>query len=84
MIIKRLKEKASSRDVLELINLRFREGCWSSRKYIKTNLDEIYTNMEIPRPRAVTSGNIREFFTAIEKNKKNSKGYLLLTRKFEC
>lgn len=84
VIVKRHQEKASSRDVLELINLRFKEGLWYSRKYIKTNLDEIYTKMEIPRPRAVTSGNIREYFTAVEKNKKNSKGYLLLTRKFEC
>ena len=84
VIVNRHKEKSSSRDVLELINLRFKEGLWYSRKYIKTNLDEIYTKMEIPRPRAVTSGNIREYFTAVEKNKKNSKGYLLLTRKFEC
>lgn len=84
IIIKCHREKSSSRDVLELINLRFKEGLWYSRKYIKTNLDEIYTKMEIPRPRAVTSGNIREYFTAVEKNKKNSKGYLLLTRKFEC
>ena len=84
MIIKRHQEKSSSRDVLELINLRFKEGLWYSRKYIKTNLDEIYTKMEIPRPRAVTSGNIREYFTAVEKNKKNSKGYLILTRKFDC
>lgn len=83
IIIKCHREKSSSRDVLELINLRFKEGLWYSRKYIKTNLDEIYTKMEIPRPRAVTSGNIREYFTAVEKNKKNSKGYLLLTRKFE-
>ena len=84
IIIKYHREKSSSRDVLELINLRFKEGLWYSRKYIKTNLDEIYTKMEIPRPRAVTSGTIREYFTAVEKNKKNSKGYLLLTRKFEC
>jgi len=84
IIFKCHREKSSSRDVLDLINLRFKEGLWYSRKYIKTNLDEIYTKMEIPRPRAVTSGNIREYFTAVEKNKKNSKGYLLLTRKFEC
>ena len=84
IIFKCHREKSSSRDVLELINLRFKEGLWYSRKYIKTNLDEIYTKMEIPRPRAVTSGNICEYFTAVEKNKKNSKGYLLLTRKFEC
>ena len=54
VIVNRHKEKSSSRDVLELINLRFKEGLWYSRKYIKTNLDEIYTKMEIPRPRAVT------------------------------
>ena len=84
VIVKRHQEKASSRDVLELVNLHFKEGRWYSRKYIKTKLDAIYTKMEIPRPRAVTSGNIRVFFTAVEKNKKNSKGYLLLTRKFEC
>ena len=84
IIFKCHREKSSSRDVLDLINLRFKEGLWYSRKYIKTDLDEIYTKMEIPRPRAVTSGNIREYFTAVEKNKKNSKGYLLLTRKFEC
>ena len=82
VIVKRHQEKASSRDVLELVNLHFKEGRWYSRKYIKTKLDAIYTKMEIPRPRAVTSGNIRVFFTAVEKNKKNSKGYLLLTRKF--
>ena len=82
VIVKRHQEKASSRDVLELVNLHFKEGRWYSRKYIKTKLDAIYTKMEIPRPKAVTSGNIRVFFTAVEKNKKNSKGYLLLTRKF--
>ena len=84
VIVKRHKEKASSRDVIELVNLHFKEGRWYSRKEIKTTLDAIYTKMEIPRPRAVTSGNIHEFFTAVEKNKKKSKGYLLLTRKFEC
>lgn len=84
MIIKRHQEKASSKDVLELINLRFMEGNWYSRKYIKTTLDELFTKMEIPRLKAVKSETIREFFTAVEKNKKNSKGYLLLTRKFEC
>lgn len=84
VIVKRHQEKASSRDVVELVNLHFKEGRWYSRKYIKTILDEIYTKMDVPRPRAVTSGNIREFFTAVEKNKKDGKGYLLLTRKFEC
>lgn len=84
MIVKRHQEKASSKDVLELINLRFMEGNWYSRKYIKTTLDEIFTKMEIPRLRAVKSETIREFFNAVEKNKKDSKGYMLLTRKFEC
>ena len=84
MIIKRHQEKACSRDVLELINLHFKEGCWYSRKYIKDKLNIIYKKMDIPKLNAVTSGNIREFFTAVEKNKKNSKGYMLLTRKFEC
>lgn len=84
MIIKRHQEKASSRDVLELINLHFKEGCWYSRKYIKDKLNFIYKKMDIPKLNAVTSGNIREFFTAVEKNKNNTKGYKLLSRKFEC
>lgn len=84
MIIKRHKEKASSIDVLELVNLFFCVGQWYSRKYIKDKLNYIYKKMDIPRLKAVTSGTIREFFEASETNKNKSKGYRLLSRKFEC
>ena len=101
MIIKRHREKASSTDVLELVNTYFHVGSWYSRNYIKSKLSKIYTDMEIPRIKAVTSGSIREFFEAsessrIEQKKKSNtnkqgksdckkqKGFLLLSRKFEC
>ena len=84
VIVKRHQEKASSRDVLELVNLYFCVGQRYSRKYIKDKLNSIYKKMNIPKLKAVTSGTIFEFFEAVEKNKKNSKGYILLSRKFEC
>jgi len=84
MIIKRHREKASSADVLELVNTYFHVGSWYSRKYIKNKLSEIYTEMEIPRIKAITSESIREFFDASESNKKKQKGFLLLSQKFEC
>ena len=101
MIIKRHREKASSTDVLELVNTYFHVGCWYSRKYIKSKLSKIYSDMEIPRIKAVTSGSIREFFEASESSRmeqkkksntkkqnksdcKKQKGFLLLSRKFEC
>ena len=84
MIIKRHREKASSKDVLELINTYFCVGCWYSRKYIKEKLSKIFSVMEIPRLNAVTSSTIREFFEASESNRKKQKGFLLLSRKFEC
>lgn len=84
MIIKRHKEKASSRDVLELVNLYFCVGQWYSRKNIKDTLNYIYKMMDIPKLKAVTSGTIYEFFEASESNRKKGKGYILLSRKFEC
>ena len=55
-----------------------------SRKYIKEKLSKIFSVMEIPRLNAVTSYTIREFFEASESKRKKQKGFLLLSRKFEC
>lgn len=83
MILKRYKGMISGRTVLELVNNAFHAGQWYSRKDIKDKLTEIYKATETRSPKSVTSFTIREFYEASESNKKNSKGFYLISRKFE-
>ncbi len=83
MILKRYKGKISGRTVLELVNNAFHAGQWYSRKDIKDKLTEIYKATETRSPKSVTSFTIREFYEANESNKKKSKGFYLISRKFE-
>lgn len=83
MILKRYEGMISGRTVLELVNNAFQTGQWYSRKQIKDKLSKIYKQTGTHSPRAVTSFAILEFFNASENNKKNSKGFYLITRKFE-
>lgn len=83
MILKRYEGKISGRTVLELVNNAFNTGQWYSRKNIKDKLTEIYKATETRSPNSVTSLTIFEFYNASVSNKKNSKGFYLISRKFE-
>lgn len=83
MILKRYKGKISGRTVLELVNNAFHAGQWYSRKEIKDKLSEIYKATETRSPKSVTSLTIFEFFNASVSDKRNSKGFYLISRKFE-
>ena len=83
MILKRYEGKISGRTVLELVNNAFHAGQWYSRKDIKDKLTEIYKTTETRSPNSVTSLTIFEFYNASVSNKKNSKGFYLISRKFE-
>lgn len=83
MILKRYEGKISGRTVLELVNNAFHAGQWYSRKDIKDKLTEIYKATETRSPKSVTSLTIFEFYNVSVSNKKNSKGFYLISRKFE-
>ena len=83
MIIKQHKEKASSTDVIKLVNSVFRTNKWYSAAYIKEQLRQIYNTLDVPHPKAITSHTIKEYFVASEKKEKNSRGYYLLSPKFK-
>lgn len=83
MILKRYEGKISSRTVLELVNNSFHTGQRYSRKDIKNKLIEIFNSTKTRSPKSVTSLTIFEFFNASVSDKRNSKGFYLISRKFE-
>ena len=83
MILKRYERKISGKKVLELVNNAFHIGQRYSRKDIKDKLTKIYKATETRSPKSVTSLTIFEFFNASVSNKKNNKGFYLISRKFE-
>ena len=84
MILKNYEGKISGRVVLELVNNAFQTGQWYSRKEIKDKLTKIYKETGIRSPHAVTSLTISEFYDVSVSDKKNSKGFRLISRKFKC
>lgn len=83
MILKRYEGKISSRTVLELVNNAFHIGQRYCRKDIKDKLIEIFNSTKTRSPKSVTSLTIFEFFNASVSDKRNSKGFYLISRKFE-
>lgn len=83
IIIKKHKMNASSIDAIKLINASFYSQQWYSAKYIKQKLTEIFNELNIPHPKAITSHTVNEYFVAIEKKKQQSRGYYLIEPKFQ-
>jgi hypothetical protein len=82
IIIKKHQENACSTDAIKLINASFYIQQWYSVKEIKQRLTNIFKVLEIPHPKAITSHTINEYFFAVEKKKREGRGYYLLKPKF--
>lgn len=82
LILKRHKTHSKGTEALELIYNKFKADVWYKASYIKSQLTNIFTKLNIPHPQAITSHTILEYFDAVDKRKKDARGYLLLSPKF--
>lgn len=82
LILKRHKTHSKGTEALELIYNKFKADVWYKASYIKSQLTDIFTKLNIPHPQAITSHTILEYFDAVDKRKKDARGYLLLSPKF--
>ena len=82
LILKRHKTHSKGTEALELIYNKFKADVWYKASYIKSQLTDIFTKLNIPHPKAITSHTILEYFDAVDKRKKDARGYLLLSPKF--
>lgn len=83
IIIKKHQESACSTDAIKLINASFYSQQWYSAKHIKERLKEIFSVLNIPHPKAITSHTINDYFVACEKRKNNGRGYYLVEPRFQ-
>lgn len=81
MILADYHKKATGTEVLKLIANSFEAGQWYSAKYIKEELTRIFKLVGLNPKKAVTSHTINDFFYAVERKRKNTKGYQLITQK---
>ena len=82
IILKKHQEKAHATDAIQLINSFFYPQQWYSARTIKEKIKKIYTVLEIPTTKAVTSHTINEYFEAVEQRKKSGRGYFLVAPRF--
>lgn len=82
LILKRHKTHSKGTEALELIYNKFKADVWYKASYIKSQLTDIFTKLNIPHPKAITSHTILKYFDAVDKRKKDARGYLLLSPKF--
>ena len=82
VIIEENKKKASSANVIKLVHSTFIVGRWYSSEEIKKNLLEIYSDLNIPTPPAVTANTINKFFeTSSEPRRSKERGCYLLRQR---
>jgi hypothetical protein len=82
IILKKHQEKAHATDAIQLINANFLPQQWYSAKTIKEKIKDIFTKLNIPTNKAVTSHTINEFFVAKEQKKRIGRGYFLIAPRF--
>jgi hypothetical protein len=82
VILKKHQVKAYATDAIHLINTFFYPQKWYSAKTIKEKIKEIFTELEIPTSKAITSRTITEYFDAREQKKRSGRGYFLISAKF--
>ena len=82
VILKKHQVKAHATDAIHLINTFFYPQKWYSAKTIKEKIKEIFTELEIPTSKAITSRTITEYFDAREQKKRSGRGYFLISAKF--
>lgn len=82
IILKKHQKQAYATDAIELINTYFHPQQWYSAKSIKVKIKEIFTKLNIPTTKAVTSHTINEYFEAREQRKKAGRGYFLIAQRF--
>ena len=81
MIIADYHAKVTGTEVSQMIYNSFETGKGYSRKFIKEEINRIFKQFSIEPKKAVTSHTILDFFHAVEKKRKNTKGYQLTMRK---
>ena len=82
IILKKHQMKAHATDAIQLINANFYPQHWYSAKTIKVKIKDIFTKLNIPTNKAVTSHTINEFFVAKEQKKRTGRGYFLIAPRF--
>ena len=82
IILKKHQMKAHATDAILLINSFFYPQQWYSAKTIKEKIKEIFTELNIPTTKAITSHTINEYFEAREQKKKAGRGYFLIAPRF--
>lgn len=73
--------KAHGTETFKLLNNSFTEGEWYSCNQIKAEITRIFKLLDIHPAKAPTSQTICEFFEAVEKKEKNTRGFLIIKSK---
>ena len=82
IILKKHQMKAHTTDAIQLINTFFYPQQWYSAKTIKVKIKEIFAELNIPHPKAITSHTITDYFEAIEQKTHKGRGYYLIAPRF--
>ena len=82
IVLKKHQKQAHATDAIQLINSFFYPQQWYSAKTIKTKIKEIFTLLNIPTTKAITSHTINDYFEAVEQKKKVGRGYFLIAPRF--
>jgi hypothetical protein len=82
IILKKHQVKAHATDAIQLINTFFYPQQWYSAKTIKDNIKKVFTLLNIPHPKAITSHTITDYFEAIEQKTHKGRGYYLIAPRF--
>ena len=78
VILKKHQMKAHATDAIQLINTFFYPQQWYSAKTIKEKIKEIFAELNIPHPKAITSHTITDYFEASEQKTHKGRGYYLI------
>jgi len=82
MILKKHQVKSHATDAIQLVNTYFHPQQWYSARTIKERITEIFTILNIPITKAITSHTINEYFEAREQKKREGRGYFLIVPRF--
>ena len=82
IILKKHHENINSADVIRMVNNSFYCGKWYPAKVLKKGLRNIFEELEIPHPKAITSHNIKDYFEAFEQKRHEGRGYYLVNPKY--
>lgn len=82
VILKKHQMRAHATDAIQLINTYFYPQQWYSAMTIKERIKKIFTELNIPTTKAITSHTINDYFEAIERKTHQGRGYYLIAPRF--